>query len=335
MVYAVPGRTELALGASLKASQSVSPSESVPGGLYPLKARAFELDEYRVLMGRPVSIPPLDVRVMPLISIDGEMLTDRPDDTEVSPNSLIRWIAEDSYYDETSLVWRAFTDRTGRGPVWTSTVDYLPTFVTSYSYRVDNEVFTRNALNFDSDSRQHMWADLGSILSPTAYTVVMVLSPSSAFGNSTDDLYNGLWCPAEPTQAGDTFTETFEEAWTSVTMEGNYIYLQSETAPRQQTVAIGTEINSTAPLFLAMVLTRPSATLYAGPGPNAIRSKTVTSGADGVPLHQTIALGRSSGDVLHTADMALFEINLYADPLTPAQVAEEFAILSQCYGGDR
>ena len=57
---------------------------NVPGGLYPLKSAAFEVDEYRIMAGWPVPVPDCDIRIQCLVSAEGDVLGNRD-----SPTALI------------------------------------------------------------------------------------------------------------------------------------------------------------------------------------------------------------------------------------------------------
>ena len=327
-----PGSVEIEADVTTKLNSMEEPARETPGGLWPIQARSYELDEFRLMAGWPVSIPTYDVRCATLISGDGEILTDRDDTTALTTGAAYRWIADPTTYDETALRW---APSQGSGVYWQTSVDYAPTLITDYEYRVESERFYATALNFDSDSRSHMWLDLnGAMSGSSGYTVVMVLSPNSVYGNNVAVPYNGLWCPGGPTPVGDTFVEALEPHWISVTLQGRYLWVETEDTTRTRGVAIAPELNSNAPLYLAMVLGRPETLLYAASGPSSIRVKALPTGDGGVPLDPGVVLGRSTGDVLHTADMALMDIGLYANRLTAAEVRDEFAILSRAYGGD-
>ena len=110
--------------------------------------------------------------------------------------------------------------------------------------------------------------------------------------------------------------------------------METESQARQLGIAITDQLEGNAPSYIAMVVNRPQSALYVGTGPSNIRVKQLQAGAEEVALDDSVVLGRSTGDIEHTADMALFELGLYADPLTATQVRDEFAQLSRVYGGD-
>ena len=328
-----PGTATVQLDARAKSSVLPAQALGVPGGLFPLRASAWEVDEYRIMAGWPVPVPPCDVRIPTLVSATGEVLASREDPGSVFTEAALRWVADPAYYDTDALRW---TPIQGNAPVWNTSVGYAPVLIDDYSYRVGEERFNNmTALNFDSDTRNHMWADFtGSVASGVGYTVIMVFSPNSVYGNDVSVPYNGLWCHGGATPAGDTFAEPLPDGYANFTIQGNYLYLETDSAARTRGISISEQLNSAAPTFLAMVIQRPVTTLYAATGPSRMIYKGMASGEVGTALDGRVVLGRSTGDVLHTADMALFDLGIYANALTPAEVRAEFAVLSRVYGGD-
>jgi len=330
-----PAGVEVTLESKVQVISSPEEAATAPGGLYPLITRAFEMDEYRLMAGWPVSVPPYDIRANTMISATGEVLGDRDDPTSVVTDALVRWVADDQFYNPTTLTWTALQDTIGHNQ-WTTSTDYAPVLIEDYQYRIGNEVLYRSALNFDSDARKHMWIDFSATIGGSSgYTVIMVVSPNSVYGNNEDVLYNGLWCPGRPSPGTDTFTETIDPNWMSVTMQGHYLYLETESKGRTRGISINPALSSNTPMYLAMVFDRPTTTFYVGEGPSSIRVKTMPTGTtEALPLDGGITLGRTPGDVLHTADMALFDLGIYADRLSAPEIEAEFAVLSQAYGGD-
>jgi hypothetical protein len=330
-----PGRVEVSVASSAKVTQQPRQITEAPGGLWPLQTKAFEMDDYRMMQGWPVPIPDYDIHCHSLVTARGEVFGVRDDNLSIKTGALMRWVADPNYYDPVALRWEPLVDDTGGQSVWETSVDYAPVLIDDYTYRVNNERFVEYALNFDSDTRNHMWADFGtSIGGSTGYTVIMVVSPNSVYGNDDDVVYNGLWCPGGPTPVGDTFEEPIPSiGWTALTFQGGWLYFQNHGKPRARAVPIQQEINSSAPMYLACCISPIESTFYVGFGPGRIRSASLPSGQNQDPLNDGIVLGRTNGDVLHTADMALFDLGIYGERLTPGRVREEFAILSRSYGG--
>lgn len=336
MVFIKPEAVEVEVSAKGRVNLYAREVQEAPGGLFPMHSRAFELDEYRTMAGWPVAVPKHDIHANSMISSVGTSFISRDQNTTLRTNALIRWVADQSFYDTTSLRWSPVQDGTGQVPKWGTSVMYAPVLVNDYAYRVKNEMFVHSALNFDSDTRNHMWADFSSSIGGSnGYTVIMVLSPNSTYGNNVDVPYNGLWCPGQETPGGDTFAEDVPPNHMGVTIQGRYLWLETESTSRTRGIAIDQELSNNAPLYLAMVFGRPTFTFYAATGPTNIRMKSLPSGPMSNILNSNVVLGRSTGDVLHTADMALFDVGIYAERLTGEEVMAEFSVLSRAYGGDQ
>jgi hypothetical protein len=86
-------------------------------------------------------------------------------------------------------------------------------------------------------------------------------------------------------------------------------------------------------MFLAVVVGRPQAAMYAASGPSSLLSKRVPTGDATRALRGDFWLGRTPLTP-GTADMALFDFGFYGDMLSASAVAGEFAALSRIYGGD-
>lgn len=325
-------KTQLSNRARARAFVEPGPMPEPPGGLYPLHAAAYEIDEYRMLKGWPVAVPKLDIRASALVSCTGEVVSSREAQTGVTTGAFVRWVADEELYDPTTLTWAPLQ---GGNQLWYTSVEYAPTLIQNYEYRMGSERFTQmTALNFDSDTQNHMWTDLSrSLGSAGGYTVIMVASPNSIYGNDEDVSYNGLWSFGVPTPPGETFAEETGAGWNSLTIQGNFVYYESESVPRTRSVAIGDQLERTSPTYLAAVFSRPEVTLYAATGPDSMSSITIPGG-DPVGLDDRVVLGRTTGDVQHTADLALFDLGLYPEALSAEKVRAEVAMLARVYGGD-
>lgn len=333
MVSLRPGRTSVTLNARCRFDTQPPLVFDAPGGLVPLRIAVYELDEYRIKNGWPVEVPDHDIRATTLCSAEGEMVTLRPVPDQIRTDALMRWIADDEQFNIDDLTWRAL--QRGADLEWKSSVEYMPSFISDYTYRVHSEVFTRRALNFDSDTRNHMWMDMSTVMNPTGVTVIMVLSPNSAYGNDVSVPYNGIWCFGTEPPGTDIFDEVPNGSWFDITLMGNFIYLETDQTPKTRGPGLNDQLTSNSPMYLVLSLTRPNSFIYVGSGPSSMNRVAIPTGIDQFPLDNKIVLGRSTGDVLHTADMALFEVGLYSDVLTDSQVMAEVAKLSRCYGGDR
>lgn len=330
----VPTEVEVSVLASAKMTAKTPAQLEPPGGLFPLQTKAFEMDEYRIMAGWPVAVPQYDIRCHTMVSGDGEKFAVRDDNTAIETNALVRWVADPDFYDETELVWKPMQDKTGHQSVWETSVEYAPVLINNYEYRVGSERFIESALNFDSDTQNHMWGNFAdSFGGSTGYSVVMVMSPNSVYGNDADVPYNGLWCPGGPPGEGDTFEEDPGDTWASVSLQGGYLYFETHANPRKRAISIHQQLNSNAPMYLAFCINPIESVFYVGFGSESVKRKAMPTHQALDPQNSGILLGRTTGDVLHTADMALFDLGIYASRLNAKAVKNEFAKLSRAYGG--
>lgn len=329
-IQVVTGATTVTHTTTTKVSYIDDTNQNLPQGLNPLRLMLYTVPEYRILNGWPVSAPRYDVSGKTLVDATGDTLADRPDPFSVSTMASARWIADDTYYDPSELVWRPFQSRLDLA--WSTSTDYAPTLLDAYSYSVGKEVFYRNALNFDAEASQHMWLGPNN-LQMNGYTMVMVLSLSSFYGSNTAP-YKGLWCFGEPTPAaGQPISETPDGGWVNLTQVGNRLWVETDQSKNTAGVAVGDVVAQTRPVYLAMVVSRPSVSVYVATGPSSIRSTTVPIGTEQVRMDPDIVLGRSTGDVLHSMDMSLFDLGFYTEALNAEQIQAEISTLSQVYGG--
>lgn len=330
-----PGKTTII--ASTRNSQRVIPRPlaEMPGGLYPLRMALWETDEYRIGNGWPRSVPTMDIRARTLVSAEGEALAYRESVRDVSTGATVRWISDVDSYDLTALKW--YPMQADAPVVWETGTEYAPTYIDDYEYQLETEMFHAEVINFDADSYEHMWTNLTPLLGGTsAYTVIMCLSLNSVYGNSLDVPYSGLWCPGYPTPAiGQPMADNIQDGWFSLMLQGNTLYLETDQTRPQKALSITHLLDTAAPVMIALTVNRPTAMVYAGRGPSTISRQPLNVGDVVKPLDPHIALGRTPGDILHTADMSVLDIGIYPEVLTPSEVKEEFALLSSVYGGDK
>lgn len=317
-----PAPVEVTLEIQTQLSPQPPQSLEAPGGLYPMIARSFIMDEYRLMSGWPVSVPDFDIHARSMVSASGDVLSDREPPTNISTNALVRWVADSDYFNETTLKWEPMALNQVRTP-WTFSVPSAPDLITEYEYRIENERFYLPALNFDSDAGEFLRADFTSAVGASGYTVIFVMSPNSVHGNNDTVPYNGLWSH----DGADPY-------WMDVTIQGGYLYLETESKGRTRAISITPHLNDNRPMYLAIVFDRPNVTFYVAEGPASMRVKSMPTGMNTpTPLDPSVILGAAS-DLTHTADMALFDLSLYADRLSAAEVVVEFSKLAQAYGGD-
>lgn len=318
-----PGPTSIELDA--KTSVSVNPRTltNMPGGLYPLRMALWQTDEYRIAKGWPVPVPDQEIRARTMVSAQGEILAARPEARGLRTGADARWIADADTYSDIDLQWWPIQ---GEPVIWETTPDFAPTLVSEYEYERGNLIFSEDVLNFDADGAEHLWTDLNPMLGgTTGYTVIMVAAMNSVYGNHLQSPYSGIWAPKE----------IADDGWVELSLQGHTLYLQTEQSKRTKALDISPLISGTAPFLLAMVVARPYTTIYAAAGPSSISKATMNVGNNVMQMNGNVVLGRSNGDLLHAADMALLDLGVYADQLTPAQVRDEFAALSSVYGGDK
>ena len=179
-------------------------------------------------------------------------------------------------------------------------------------------------MNFDSDTADYMSIDLSlSMGGVSGYSVIMVLNPNSIYGNDQTIIENGLWGP-----------DSADGAWAAFSIRDQSVYLSTESYPAQPGVPIGDGLSSSAPTYLALVVSRPQTTLYAASGPSDVRSKSLVAGARAEPLSTRFWLGQIASATAGTMDMALLDLGIYPNPLSRSEVVAEFSLLSQVYGGD-
>jgi hypothetical protein len=322
VVLIKPGKTEIQLTARGRANRVPPALLNVPGGLYPLRSAAFEVDEYRIMAGWPVPVPEHDIRIDCLVSAEGDVLGNRDSPTALITDADLRWVADTSYYDQVACQW---TPIQGDSSPWLTTPEHAPSLITDYEYRVGDERFVgMTALNFDSDTTDYMWINLDLAMGGTdGYTVIMVMNPNSIYGNDTSEVDNALWGP-----------DSTEGAWASFTVKDQSLYLTTESLPAQKGVAIGDSLDSTSPCYVALVVGRPQTTLYAAPGPAKVLAKSLAAGEAPTPLSTHFWLGNGPSPTSGTMDMALLDLGIYGNLLSRDQVVSEITKLSTIYGGD-
>ena len=326
-----PGKTEVQLTARGRANKIPPQLLEVPGGLFPLKSAAFEVDEYRIMAGWPVPVPEADIRINCLVSAEGAVLADRDSPLGVITNADMRWVADVDYYDQVACQW---TPLQGDVTPWETTPDHLPTLVTDFEYTIGDERFIEmSALNFDSDTADYLWNDLTRAMGGTfGYTVIMVMSPNSVYGNATV-ANNALWGPYDPAAPWDP-DHLPGYAWVQFTVANQALWMRTEEQPAQQGVPIGHGLNNAAPIYLVLSVARPQTTLYAASGPSNVPFKALAAGAAPEALSTRFWLGNGPFATSATMDMALLDLSIYGNALSKTDVVNEITTLSAVYGGD-
>lgn len=326
---------KISLEASVQASfRSPSlPPEGVLQNLVPIRSQVVTLKDYRVRMGWPVKVPVVDVRSQSLASVTGIRLADRIEPIEVVTGAAARWCGYPGTYDDDAHVWRPIVGDLGTYR-WVSSEDFAPAYVEEFKYQVGKELLSRGALNFDATNRDHMWSQFtGGLVNSTGYTVIMVVWLNSALGNTDNREFSGLWCPGGPVPDPD------EDTWDESDITGYSLMLERlglvvDTENGQGTQGLNaSELIATArPIYVAVTFGHPTTTIYGSLGPGTTKKYTASTGSEEHAQSLQVVLGRSNGSLLNTADMALFDLGLYADVLTDEQVEAEIRLLAQSYG---
>lgn len=299
--------------------------------LVPYNMAHYRLGEFRMRNGWPVEVPPYDVRAHALTSVSGDRLTYRPAPAQVITQAAVRWIAGDSY-DTTALKWRPSVGFPGW--TWESAAEFAPTAIEEYSYRVDREIVVRPALHFNEDAHQHMWSNFaGAMTSATSFSFLMVLNlNSSASADTATPNWSGILSPGHPTPGGaTTFAEPVVGSSFAIQVRGKTLFANPDQTGFKQMYSIAPMMERTAPCYLGVTVTPPYLYVYAGNGPSTLRYAMVECGTDATTM--AFVLGRSTGTLLHGADMSVFDLGFYVDPLTKEQMVSQVAVLAGSYGG--
>jgi hypothetical protein len=326
------GYTNVTAGVTARPGVVPPALKEAPGGLYPLKSSAWEIDEYRILSGWPVPVPDYDIHCEVMVSADdGSTLDNRDAAAGIVTGADLRWLADDSYWDQTSLTWTALQ---GEAPPWTAAANRTPTLVTDYDYAIDDERFTSmTVLNFDSDTKDYLACDLGGIMGGSlGYTVIMVLNPNSIYGDDPTVVEKALWGPPYTGDPAHPYPNT---NWVMFSIRERAICMTTERSPRQVGPSIGDFLATDRPCYVALVVRRPTTAIYVATGPSNIRLKSLAvNGRASDTMDTRFWLGDAAATDSGTMDMALFDLGIYANPLTQTEVKTEFGLLSQAYGGD-
>lgn len=316
----------------------VEPSNPVDPNLVvvPYNMASYILDDFRVQNGWPVEVPPYDVRQVALVSATGDVLSNRQSPASVKTEADVRWVASNLSWDDVTFAWRP-EDGPYPSYVWRSSVEYAPVYVNDYTYRVGKELITLNGLNFAGDNHQHLWSEFSSGFgSAVGFTLIFVLSLQSRFGfDSTDVDYAGIFGAGHATPPGspNTFAETVTGGQSNLQLRGKYLWANSNQMAYQRLFPINLSLTRAQPSYLAMVVNPPYTKVFMGFGTSTMQVMQVQTGPEPDPNHLDWVLGRATGDLLHCADMTLFDLGLYVNALSDADVLSEIATLSQAYGG--
>lgn len=306
----------------------------VPVGAENYRLRSFRrtgvtVGDYRIRQGWPVATPRFDVRSRAMVSVSGFSQKERPQPLDITPESAIRWIADDDYFDETAGDWTA-VQGANYGFRWKSTIEHQPTFRQEVAYYVGKELFRHSAISFDSYRAEHMYANIGAMGGSSGYTVVMAMVLNAAYGNAPQRQKIGLWCPGGAPEAADEWEEG--DVGFEASIENGYLGVNVPGIIREEGVRMASFIEAPRIVYVAMAFGSPLSHVYACQGPSNISRKSFYV-SEPVDASLNVVLGRTTGSLLHTADMAVFDINVYPDTLGFDDVKNQVSLLSQVYGG--
>ena len=138
-----------------------------------------------------------------------------------------------------------------------------------------------------------MWNDLSlSMGGADGYTVIMVMSPNSIYGNDTDVFEQRA---VGPNSARGPTTDGVSTGPGSFTVRDQAIWMTTEAQPAPDRGADRQRAGQPPrPCYVALVVGRPQTTLYAASGPSKVISKALAAGAGpGVPEHPFLARERA------------------------------------------
>lgn len=326
-----PAQPQIDISANLHVS--VFPSIIPKSVIRPYRVNYYDPPDFRMLKGWPMAVPDYDVRVEALVDVEGITLAVRPNVYDLDISSDVRWIADANSFSDINLTWYPYQSQLGTLP-WQSAPQWMPTLVEDYTYVLGNEQFTTPLVNFDAVSAEHMWCNVTALEGSYGYTIIMVCNLNSVYSGEEETNHNGIIGNGYPTtQFGilDDEEDFIENPWQALINTSSLII---RTDSDRGETPIGDLISRTPPCYLAFAVGRPEFEFYAARGPMTITPNTVSSGELGVPFSSSLVLARSFGDTLHTADLAVMEIDLYARKLDKFEVKREITRLAKFYGSE-
>lgn len=295
----------------------------------PYNSAHYRLPEWRMRNGWPVEVPKFDVRAVAITSCAGEQTSYRPHPAQITTDASMRWIASSTTFDETTLRWHPSVGHPGW--TWNTSAEHSPSLVSAYSYRVGREILLRSGLNFSSTSCDHLWSAFsGSMSSMTGFSLIFVVS-MSASSSKTVPTYSTLIAPGHPTEPGpDEWSEEVSGSSFALQLRGNTIFASADQADFRSIFSVAPMLERTAPGYVGITVDYPWLSIYAGTSSGSLLYTRIDISDEPNALNWVI--GRSTGSLRHGADMTLFEVGLYTDPLTKAQMVAQVATLAGSYG---
>lgn len=321
-----PSPIAFTVSAALTLDKALQPN---PTDFLSYRLNVYDAPLYRIKNGWPVALPKYDVHARTLVSAEGQLLSQRPGAQEVATTANVRWIA-DVNFDSDLLTWWPFLSDFG-AVKWETSVDYLPTHVEEYTYSVNNRRVIKDAINFDHDGSQHMWANLDIITGASGYSIAMVCTVNSVYGNSEGQSFTGLVGNGSANPTAGKVSEDIDAPWTLKLVAGE-LRLDVGKATSTESIGISDLMANNRPFIVVVVLSNPKSKLYVATSSDDIKSLEIHTGSLSPVFSTELVLGRSFGDTMHTADMAVMDLGIYGASLTSAQVKTEVASLTKVYG---
>lgn len=299
---------------------------------HPIRSQVVELDPFVVRKGWPLELPPINAQSRSFVDVGGAILEHRPAPQNVETGAFVRWIASAETFDDVDYTW---VPTFSEAPyVWKSSADFAPTLAEDFQYAAGKEVIIRDAINFDATNQEHMWSQFQAGLEGTSgYTVLMVVWLNSTLGNTEERRFMGIWGP------GTVVPDPEETEWDESANEGFALLLEDlelvvDTENGENHVGMPAQllIETGRPIYLAVSFSYPTSTIWAGLGPDSLQRFYCPVGDVEHFQEMNVILGRSNGSLIHTADMAIFDLGIYSSPLTDGEVRDQISLLSQSYG---
>jgi len=302
----------------------------------PYNAISYRVDDYRFLNGWPVPVPKIDVRAESFVSAAGEILSHRPHPAQVTTNADVRWIPTEESWSIDEMKWRPEDTTAYPQYVWESATDFAPTYLNDYSYRIGKEIVSRSALNFSAEENEHLWSNfVGGFEGAAGFSVLAVVSLESKFGlDNTDQDFSGLICAGHPTPGDEEiFPEPITGGTANLHLRGRYLFAEVNGSGFQQMFPVNLALTSSQPSYIGFTVSPPQVKVYMGFGVPTMQVGQFNIQGDVLPNGLNLVIGRATGDILHCADMTLFDLGLYGQPLSDEEMLTEIATLSSAFGG--
>jgi hypothetical protein len=317
---------------------TINRPETVERSVQYLRTISIKTDPYRLMQGRPMAVPKWDVSGQFTVSAIGRFLGDREDPTAVDVGSQIRWIASENF-DDLYHRWYPTDSGLAENYWWESSDDYTPVVHPNYTYYIGKEEFQRAAVTFDEESSSHMWSSFyqGTSASETlTIMIVMSLNPITLKQSYYSVIDSG---GATPSFIPNPWSEQYAPSGASSNRARVTVY------PNKLRMSYGSVStrtpNDTSPVFNqvgVMTMVFRKELFYTewfgelGRYDRLSTYKQTLEGGSGYVWHNLL-LGRENGSVsAHTANMDVFEINMWTSEPSVEELLYARQALVSAYG---